>query len=202
MAPGDEQVARERSWSGLVTRAADGDQSAMADLYEASSAMVFGLALRILGDRDAAEDAVVEVYAQAWRDAGSFDSERGEAGAWLLTLTRSRAIDSLRSRRREIAGETIEAASRVAFQGPGPEETSSETQRRKLVRSALAGLRPEQREAIELAYFSDFSHSEIASRLGQPLGTIKTRIRLGMIALRDSLGHLECPLAGAARESE
>jgi len=202
MSPGDEQVAGERSWSGLVTRAADGDQSAMADLYEASSAMVFGLALRILGDRDAAEDAVVEVYAQAWRDAASFDSERGEASAWLLTITRSRAIDSLRSRRREIAGETIEAASRVAFEGPGPEETSSETQRRRLVRSALAGLRPEQREAIELAYFSDFSHSEIAARLGQPLGTIKTRIRLGMIALRDSLGHLESQLAGAARESE
>jgi len=193
MSPGDEQVAGERSWSGLVTRAADGDQSAMADLYEASSAMVFGLALRILGDRDAAEDAVVEVYAQAWRDAASFDSERGEASAWLLTITRSRAIDSLRSRRREIAGETIEAASRVAFEGPGPEETSSETQRRKLVRSALATLRPEQREAIELAYFFHFSHSEIASRLGQPLGTIKTRIRLGMIALRDSLGHLESP---------
>jgi len=183
-------------------RAADGDQSAMADLYEASSAMVFGLALRILGDRDAAEDVVVEVYAQAWRDAASFDSERGEAGAWLLTITRSRAIDSLRSRRREIAGETIEAASGVAFEGPSPEETSSETQRRKLVRSALAGLRPEQREAIELAYFSDLSHAEIASRLSQPLGTIKTRIRLGMMALRDSLGHLESPLAGAARGSE
>src|SRR5262249_28831681 len=100
------------------------------------------------------------------------------------------------------AGETIEAASRVAFEGPSPEETSSETQRRKLVRSALSDLRPDQREAIELAYFADFSHAKIASRLGQPLGTIKTRIRVGMMALRDSLAHLAPPLAGAARGSE
>ena len=195
----DEQVAHERSWNGLVSRAADGDQSAMSDLYEASGAMVFGLALRILGDRDAAEDVAAEVYAQAWRDAASFDSQRGDAGAWLLTITRSRAIDSLRSRRREIARETIEAASAVAFEGPGPEETNFEAQRRKLVRSALAGLRTEQREAIELAYFGGFSQAEIASRLGQPLGTIKTRIRLGMMALRDLLEHVASPLAGAGR---
>jgi RNA polymerase sigma-70 factor, ECF subfamily len=186
-----------------MERAAGGDQSAMAELYDASSGRVFGLAVRILGERTAAEDAVVEVYAQAWRDASSFDAQRGNARAWLLTLARSRAIDILRSRRREPPSEPLEAASKVHSGGPGPEEQSSELQRRNYVRAALENLRPEQREAIELAYFSDFSHCEIASKLGQPLGTIKTRIRLGMMALRELLEHMAAaPVTGVTREGE
>jgi RNA polymerase sigma-70 factor, ECF subfamily len=186
-----------------MERAADGDQSAMAQLYDASSARVFGLAVRILRDRNAAEDAVVEVYAQAWRDASRFDVQRGNARSWLLTMARSRAIDILRSRRREPPSDSLEAASEVHYAGPGPEDQSSELQRRNYVRAALENLRPEQREAIELAYFSDFSHSEIASKLGQPLGTIKSRIRSGMMALRELLEHMvAAPLAGASRETE
>ena len=194
---------REEAWNGLVKRAAGGDQSAMAELYDASSARVFGLAVRILGERNAAEDAVVEVYAQAWRDASSFDAQRGSARAWLLTLARSRAIDILRSRRREPPSYPLEAAGEVHSVGPGPEDQSSELQRRNHVRAALENLRPEQREAIELAYFSGFSHGEIASKLGQPLGTIKTRIRSGMLALRELLQELaDAPLASASRGSE
>jgi RNA polymerase sigma-70 factor (ECF subfamily) len=175
----------------------------MAELYDASSARVLGLAVRILGDRNAAEDVLVEVYAQAWRDASGFDAQRGNARVWLLTLARSRAIDMLRSRRRQPASDPLEAASEVHAGGPGPEEQSSELQRRNYVHSALENLRPEQREAIELAYFSDCSHSEIASKLGQPLGTVKTRIRLGMMALRELLQHLAAaPVADASRESE
>ncbi|MGC2302377.1 sigma-70 family RNA polymerase sigma factor [Candidatus Binatus sp.] len=193
----------EEVWNGFVERTASGDQSAMAELYDASSARVFGLAVRILGERNAAEDAVVEVYAQAWRDASSFDAQRGNARAWLLTIARSRAIDILRSRRREPPSYPLEAASEVHSGGPGPEEQSSELQRRTYVRGALDSLRPEQREAIELAYFSDFSHSEIASKLGQPLGTIKTRIRSGMMALRELLQHMAAaPVTGATREGE
>jgi RNA polymerase sigma-70 factor, ECF subfamily len=186
----------EEAWNGLVERAAGGDQSAMADLYDASSARVFGLAVRILGDRNAAEDVVVEVYAQAWKSASSFDAQRGKVRAWLLTLTRSRAIDVLRSRRREPPSDPLDAASEVHSGGPGPEDQSSELQRRNYVRAALENLRPEQRQAIELAYFSDFSHSEIALKLGQPLGTIKTRIRLGMIALRELLQHMAAASSG------
>jgi RNA polymerase sigma-70 factor, ECF subfamily len=175
----------------------------MAQLYDASSARIFGLAVRILGERNAAEDAVVEVYTQAWRDASSFDAQRGNARAWLLTIARSRAIDILRSRRREPPSYPLEAASEVHSGEPGPEEQSSELQRQTYVRSALDSLRPEQREAIELAYFSDFSHSEIASKLGQPLGTIKTRIRSGMMALRELLEHMAAaPVTGATREGE
>jgi RNA polymerase sigma-70 factor, ECF subfamily len=193
----------EEAWNGLVESAAGGDQSAMAQLYDASSARVFGLAVRILGDRNAAEDAVVEVYAQAWRDASSFDALRGNARAWLLTLARSRAIDILRSRRREPPSYPLEAACEVHSGGPGPEDQSSDLQRRNFVRAALENLRPEQREAIELAYFSDFSHSEIASKLEQPLGTIKSRIRSGMMVLRELLEHMAtAPVAGATREGE
>jgi RNA polymerase sigma-70 factor (ECF subfamily) len=175
----------------------------MAELYDATSARVFGLAVRILGDRNAAEDAVVEVYAQAWRDASSFDAQRGNVRAWLLTMARTRAIDILRSRRREPPSVPLEGAVEVHSTGPGPEDQSSELQRRNYVHAALENLRPEQREVIELAYFSDFSHSEIASKLGQPLGTIKSRIRSGMMALREILEHMTAaPVTGAGRESE
>lgn len=186
-----------------MERAADGDQSAMAQLYDASSARVFGLAVRILRDRNAAEDAVVEVYAQAWRDASRFDVERGNARAWLLMMARSRAIDILRSRRREPSSELLDAAGEVHSAGPGPEDQSSELQRGNYLRAALENLHPEQREAIELAYFSDFSHSQIASKLGQPLGTIKSRIRSGMMVLRELLEHMAAaPVARARRETE
>jgi RNA polymerase sigma-70 factor (ECF subfamily) len=175
----------------------------MAQLYDASSARVFGLALRILRDRNAAEDAVVEVYAQAWRDASRFDVQRGNACAWLMTMARSRAIDILRSRRREPASEPLDAAGEMHSTGPGPEDQSSELQRRNYVRAALENLHPEQREAIELAYFSGFSHSEIASKLGQPLGTIKSRIRSGIMVLRELLEHMAvAPVAAARRETE
>jgi RNA polymerase sigma-70 factor, ECF subfamily len=175
----------------------------MAQLYDASSARVFGLAMRVLGDRNAAEDTVVEVYAQAWRDASRFDAQRGNARAWLLTITRSRAIDILRSQRREPTYDPLEAANEIHSGGPGPEDQSSELQRRSFVRAALESLHPEQREAIELAYFSDFSHSQIASKLGQPLGTIKSRIRSGMMILRELLEHMAAtPVAGARRETE
>jgi RNA polymerase sigma-70 factor, ECF subfamily len=193
----------EETWNGLVKRAADGDQSAMAQLYDASTARVFGLAVRILRDRNAAEDAVVEVYAQAWRDASRFDAQRGNARTWLLTMARTRAIDILRSRRREPSSEPLEAAGEVHSAGPGPEDQSSELQRRNYVRAALENLHPEQREAIELAYFSDLSHSQIASKLGQPLGTIKSRIRSGMMVLRELLEHMAAaPVARASRETE
>lgn len=174
----------------LVQRIAGGDQSAMADLYDLTSALVYSLANRIVGDRNLAEDVVVEVYAQAWRQAASFDPQRGSVGAWLLTLARTRAIDFLRSQRRERAVDPLESASDVEDGRPGPEATTSEIERRHFVRGALDELSAEQREAIELAYYGGLSHSEIAERLGQPLGTVKTRIRLAMIRMRELLEHM------------
>jgi len=173
----------------LLGRLAAGEQAAAAELYDATCRVVLGLALRILRDRDAAEDVMIEVYTQVWSLAPSYDAERGSPGGWLTTLTRSRALDALRARRREPASETIEAAADVACERPDPEATSLAAERRRLVLAALAGLEPAQREAIQLAYHAGLSHSQIAARLGQPLGTVKTRIRQGMIALRERLGE-------------
>jgi len=183
----------EPEWADLMRRAACGDHSALAAFYDATSQLVFGLALRILGDRDAAEDAVVEVYSQVWREANGYDPQRGTPYTWLLTLTRSRAIDMLRARKREPVNDPLDAATEVESSAPTPEDVSVAAQRHRMVRRALDGLSMEQREAIELAYFRGLSHSEIALQLGQPLGTIKTRIRLGMMRMREQLAHLAPP---------
>ena len=193
-----EAARGEPDWSGLVHRAAAGDHAALAELSDATSHLVFGLALRIIGDRNEAEDAVVEVYAQAWRNAHTYDPSRGTPCSWLLTLTRSRAIDMLRSRRRERATDPIESASDVQADTPNPEDITADAERHRFVRCALEGLNAEQRQAIELAYFSGLSHTEIAMHLGQPLGTIKTRIRLGMMRLREVLEHLSGPVMTAS----
>lgn len=188
-------------WSGLVQRAAAGDHTGLAELYDATSHLVFGLALRILGDRNEAEDAVVEVYAQVWRHAHTYDPGRGTLCSWLLTLTRSRAIDMLRSRKRERATHPIESAGEVEAATPNPEDVTADAERHRFVRRALADLSADQREAIDLAYFSGLSHTEIAMQLGQPLGTIKTRIRLGMMRLRELLEHLSAPVMAASRDN-
>jgi RNA polymerase sigma-70 factor (ECF subfamily) len=182
---------REESLAALVARAAEGDQTALAALYDETSALVYGLALRILRDHYAAEDVTIDVYAQVYRQVSSYDTNRGTPSAWLLTLTRSRAIDRLRqeAQRRE-REEPLEATTRLPSLTAGPEEYSATTELRRLVQRALALLTPEQRQVIELAYYSGLSHNEIAAKLGQPLGTVKTRIRTGMMLLREDLRSL------------
>lgn len=174
--------------AALIARCAGGDQGALATLYDATAAQVNGLALRILGDRELAEEITGDVFLQAWRSAASYDAQRGSPIAWLLTMTRSRAIDRLRATagdRRQTA--PFELGLRAAAQEPGPEETSNLAQRGRFVRAALDRLSREQREAIELAFYGGLSHGEIADALGAPLGTVKTRIRLGMGRLREAL---------------
>jgi RNA polymerase sigma-70 factor, ECF subfamily len=183
--------AREAALAALVARAAKGDQTALATLYDETSALVYGLALRILRDQYAAEDVTIDVYAQVYRQVSSYDANRGTPSAWLVTLTRSRAIDRLRqeAQRRE-REEPLEATMRMPSLTAGPEDSSATTELRRLVQRALALLTPEQRQVIELAYYSDLSHNEIAAALGQPLGTVKTRIRTGMMLLRENLRSL------------
>lgn len=172
---------------------ASGDQQAMAQLYDQTSALVFGLALRIVGEPSAAEDVVLEVYTQAWRQAGEFDSARGRPTAWLLNMARSRAIDVRRRRGRDRATEPLEAAGQVCCEAPGPEALTAAAERHRFVHRALAQLSAEIHEVIHLAYFGGLSHSDIARRLGQPLGTVKTRIRTGMMQLRAALASLDGP---------
>ena len=183
--------AREAALAALVARVAKGDQTALATLYDETSALVYGLALRILRDQYAAEDVTIDVYAQVYRQVSSYDANRGTPSAWLVTLTRSRALDRLRqeAQRRE-REEPLEAMTHLPSLTAGPEESSATTELRRLVQRALALLTPEQRQVIELAYYSGLSHNEIAATLGQPLGTVKTRIRTGMMLLRENLRSL------------
>jgi RNA polymerase sigma-70 factor, ECF subfamily len=179
----------ERESRALVARLAGGDEHALARLYDNTSRIVYGLALRILGDPSSAEDVTMDVYLQVWRTAGSYDPERGTVLSWLVTLVRSRAIDCLRSRkaRRADLEENVDNVANLSDSRPGPEMASVEIGRSRIVRNAMAQLSPDQREAIELAYFSGLSHTEVAARTDLPLGTVKTRIRLGMLHLRELL---------------
>jgi RNA polymerase sigma-70 factor (ECF subfamily) len=180
---------REQEWAALVERMALGDESALSSLYDRSSRLIFGLLLRILNDSGLAEEVLLDVYMQVWRQAGKYDRLRGKPLAWLVTIARSRAIDRLRSmRQEEMRKESLDAAGgqavalTTAFEDP-----TVAPERQRLVRGALDSLPPEQRQVIEMAYYLGLSHSEIAARLGQPLGTIKTRTRLGMMKLREQL---------------
>jgi RNA polymerase sigma-70 factor (ECF subfamily) len=170
----------------LMAAIARGDQSALAALYDRFSPMIFALCRRALRDAAAAEDLLEEIFVELWRRADRYDASRGGVATYLATLTRSRAIDRLRSRSRAQAGAIPEGADPVApATDPAAGIAGDERQRR--VAAALAALSPDQRQAIELAYYEGLSHTEIAQRLAKPLGTVKTWVRQGLIRLRDDL---------------
>jgi RNA polymerase sigma-70 factor (ECF subfamily) len=171
----------------LIMRVAAGDQLAMTSLYDASSRVLYGLLLRLLNQHALAEEVLLDVYMQVWRQAGSYDDVRGSPMAWMLTIARSRAIDRLRSGRQELLLRESFEESDNARSEIDVEETVAIAEMQQRVREALATLPAEQREVIELAYYGGLSHSEIALELEEPLGTVKTRIRLGMMKLRDIL---------------
>jgi RNA polymerase sigma-70 factor (ECF subfamily) len=194
-----EARARDQDLISLVELVATGDQSALGALYDATNRLIYSLILRVLGDVSSAEEVLIDVYTQVWRQAASYDANRGAPLAWMATIARSRAIDRLRSgwqdQRRK---ESLEVLGDAPTNAASPEEMTAESERRKFVREALNLLTPEQREVIELAYYSGLSHSEIAEKLKQPLGTVKTRTRLGMMKLREAL----TPLLGDSSERE
>lgn len=173
-----------------------GSEAALGALYDTTSSKVFGLALRILKDRRAAEEVTIDVFMQAWRQAVRYDRDRGTVTAWLLNLARSRAIDALRSRSKQAEQETrIAPVFDLIDPAPGPEQASVDAERSRRVQHALSSLPREQRRAIEAVYFEGLSHSEAARELGHPLGTIKTRIRMGLGALRRALAQAQEGLA-------
>lgn len=173
---------------GLVRRVAGGSECALEELYRALEASVFGLSLRLLRDERAAEEATVEVFRRVWDRAETFDPERGKVVAWVLTLTRSAAFEALRSARREARGRVeLAAAELVPGDLPGPLAVSTTSETAARVEAALAALPEEQQRALRAAYFGGLSYREVAEALGQPLGTIKTRIRAGLAALRRAL---------------
>ena len=151
----------------------------MADLYDRYSGIVYGVALRVLGDTTAAEDVLQEVFLQLWRNPGAFDAERGRLAPWLAVIARNRAIDLLRKRPMEEDIDELPIATSVDL-----EETANQRLAVEKVRSAMQALPPEQRQALEMAFFEGLTHTEIAGKTGEPLGTIKTRIRSALLALR------------------
>jgi RNA polymerase sigma-70 factor (ECF subfamily) len=171
-----------------LARAAAGDGAALAALYDRHARLVYSLALRIIGNEADAEDVVQEVFAQVWRQAGRYDAMRGSVEAWFLTMARTRAIDRLRAHRaRPDSGAGLPTSSELPAVIVDPADALTAARDAERVRDALHELPLLQRLAIELAYFEGLTQSEIADRLEQPLGTVKTRIRLGLLKLRAAL---------------
>lgn len=177
----------------LVERLRRQDQSALDALYERYSKVVYAIALRIVGQTADAEDVVVDCFWQVWQQAANYDVSRGQLRTWIVTIARSRALDRLRVLRRSplAEAEEVETAGREVVADDDPEQSAWLAQKSSLVRAALAALPREQRQALELAYYYGLSQSEVAERLGEPLGTVKTRIRLGMMKLREQLQGLQ-----------
>jgi RNA polymerase sigma-70 factor (ECF subfamily) len=177
----------------LVIRVASGDEEALGRLYDRFGAVLYAVAYRILNEKADAEEVVMEAFAQAWREAPRFDAGRGSVAAWLTMMARSRALDLARSQSRRsritdtAAREVPSTAPAMSTGFPSPGAAVEDAERRQAVGAALAALAPPQRVAIELAYYEGLSQSEIADRLQEPLGTIKTRMRLGMQKLREAL---------------
>jgi RNA polymerase sigma-70 factor (ECF subfamily) len=178
------------AWRQYIQRSATGDQSALAALYDESSHLVHTMALRILKNPADAEEVTLDVYMRVWNGAQSYRDERGTVGAWLVTLARNKAIDRLRSRgSRTRLEEPMPDHTELRSSGLDPEQEAQTTRSEQRVVNAMQSLPHEQREVLELAIFSGLTHSELALRLNQPLGTVKTRIRQGMMKLRVSLGE-------------
>jgi RNA polymerase sigma-70 factor (ECF subfamily) len=183
--------------AALVARMRAGDERALGELYDRWEDAVRVCALSIVDEAAEAEDVVEDVFWQAWRQSGRFDAERGSVSAWLLTIARSRALDRARTRRRsrETSGlEELEVSGvEASVAQSDPLVDAERGERSRMVRRALHDLPAEQRESLELAYFEGLSQTEIAARTGNPLGTVKTRMRLAMQKLRESLATLGEP---------
>ena len=187
-APSSEGASEGHALANLLTRSSRGDNEAFAAFYDATSARAFGLAVRVVRDPAQAEEVAQEAFLEVWRTATRFQSARGSAIGWLLTIVHRKAVDRVRS---------AEAASRrdTSFHQDNPAvahdvtaEAAEASMEARRVRTALGELTAVQREALELAYFGGYTHTEVASMLDLPVGTAKTRIRDGLIRMRDTMG--------------
>jgi RNA polymerase sigma-70 factor (ECF subfamily) len=177
----------ESEWTELVRSVAARDQRALHALYDRAHRIVFTLAARITNSRETAEEVTVEVFYDIWRRAGAYDAANGSVLGWITNQTRSRAIDRVRLEQRKKRQAPEADVSVPAGSPPEPHEALELAQTRNILEKALLVLTPDERQAIEIAYFSGLTHVEVAGRLNEPLGTIKTRIRSGLAKLRKNL---------------
>lgn len=178
----------------LVAGMARREERALGEFYDQTNAQVYGLVLRIVGEREAAEEVTVDVYHQVWRQAGRYDEGRGTPLGWVLKIARSRALDRLRTEsagRRHTTTWNEAAMGQLPDPAPTPEAAALSLDLGAIIRGALGNLPREQAEVLELAFYGGLSHSQIAEHLRHPLGTVKTRIRLGMQHLARSLAPQE-----------
>jgi RNA polymerase sigma-70 factor (ECF subfamily) len=175
-------------WRVYIAQVAAGNHDALGHLYRETVPLLLGLAMRMLGDQHDAEEVVLEVYEQVWRTARNYDATRSRVLWWLTMMTRSRALDRLRSSKRRT---TTEVPMPETFDAPANDADADEqiaySQERRRIRQAMRTLSAEQRQALELAFYSGLTHAEIAERLGAPLGTIKSRIRTALRSMRYAL---------------
>lgn len=181
-------VATGADLAELLRRSARGDEAAFADLYDATSRRLFGLVLRIVRDHAMSEEVTQEVYLDVWRQSARFDPERGSAMSWLMTIAHRSAVDKVRASEASRRRDDAHALTHQDVDFDTTAETAQASLEAQRVRRALATLTDAQRAAVELAYLGGYTHTEVARLLGLPLGTAKTRIRDGLIRLRDTLG--------------
>jgi RNA polymerase sigma-70 factor (ECF subfamily) len=173
--------------TSLIASAADGDRSAFATLYDALAPTVFGVARRVLRDPSQAEEVAQEVFVEIWRLAARFDPARGSVRTWAVTIAHRRAVDRVRSEQSHRNRQLTVGAAAVDLPA-SPEEGAIDLDDRRRARAAMRALPPQQREALELAFYEGLTHVQIADHLGVALGTVKTRIRDGLIRLRTAMG--------------
>lgn len=187
----DGNVADQLQDAALIERIRGGDRAAFLGFYDRYSPLMFSVAARVLGDRKEAEDVLQDVMLVIWNKSGEYDPQLGTLSSWAVALTRNKSLDRLRARTRRlrlIEEAAIQAEDPDVSPFPSANEILHGRERAQLLRDAMTALPAEQRMAIELAFFTGLSQSDIAKRLQQPLGTIKARIRRGMLRLREQLG--------------
>ena len=174
--------------AALLRTSARGDESAFARLYDATSARAYGLAVRVVRDPSQAEEVTQEAFLEIWRTAGRFDPSRGSAVSWILTLVHRKAVDRVRSAEARTRRDSTYGQKNQAVEHDSTAEAVEASLEARRVRQALGSLTEVQRQALELAYFKGYTHTEVATMLDLPVGTAKTRIRDGLIRLRDTMG--------------
>lgn len=172
---------------GMIARVAIGDREALRALYDATAAKLFGIALRVLGDRHEAEDALQEIYVKVWRNAHRYRANGLSPMTWLITVARNHSIDCLRARRATEA-RPIEEVAEVADAGPGPEEEALAASMRGRIGACLEALEPSRADAVRRAYLGGETYADLAQRHGVPLNTMRTWLRRSLLRLRECLG--------------